>query len=72
MLFLIHRATLILLFLLHILDQQVYSCCHKSVTVIQSYNSKNTPSGKIYDVKIAEAILLYVFIMVFPTSLLIN
>ena len=40
------------------------------MTVIQSYNSKNTPSGKLYAVKIAEAVLLYVFTMVFPTSLL--
>ena len=38
--------------------------------VIQSYNSKNTPSGKLYAVKIAEAVLLYVFTMVFPASLL--
>ena len=38
------------------------------MTVIQSYNSKNTPSGKVYAVKIAEALLLYVFRMVFPTS----
>ena len=32
----------------------------------------NTPSGKLYAVKISEAILLYVFTMVFPTSLLIS
>ena len=39
------------------------------MTVIQSYNSKNTPSGKLYAVKKAEAVLLYVFTMVFPTNL---
>ena len=58
------------LFPLHLLDQQVYSCCHNLMTVIQSYNSKNTPSGKLHAVKIAEADLLYVFTLVFPTSLL--
>ena len=38
------------------------------MTVIQSYNSKNTPSGKLHAVKITEAVLLYVFTIVFPTS----
>ena len=42
------------------------------MTVIQSYNSKNTPSGKVCAVKIAEAALSYVFRMVFPTSLFWN
>ena len=40
------------------------------MTVIQSYNSKNTPSGKLHAVKIAEADLVYVFTLVFSTSLL--
>ena len=40
------------------------------MTVIESYNSKNTPNGKLYGVKITEAVLLFtVFTTVFPTSL---
>ena len=38
---------------------------------IQSYNSKNTPRGKLHAVKIAEADLVYVFTLVFPTSRLV-
>ena len=59
-----------MLFPLHLFYRQVCSCCHNLLTVIQSYNSKNTPSGKLYVVKIAEAVLLYVFTKVFPTSVL--
>ena len=40
------------------------------MTVIQSYNSKNIPSGKLHAVKIAKANLPYVFTLVFQTSLL--
>ena len=63
-----HRAKLFWIFPLHLYNRQVYSCCHNLMTLIQSYNSKNTPSGKMYAVKIAEAVLLYAFTMVFPTS----
>ena len=38
------------------------------MTVIQSYNSKNTPSGKLYAVKIAESVVPDEF-PTFPTSL---
>jgi len=40
------------------------------MTVIQSYNSKNIPSGKLHAVKIAKANLPYEFTLVFQTSLL--
>ena len=42
------------------------------MTVIKSYNRKNTPNGKLYDVKINEAVLLFtLFTIVYPTSLLL-
>ena len=59
---------MLLLFPLHLFDREVYSCCHNLMTVIQSYFSKNTHRALLYAVKIAEAVFLYAFTMVFPTS----
>ena len=59
---------MLLVFSPHPMDQQVYSCCHKFLTVTQCYNSKNTPIGKFHAVKIAKSVFLYVFTMAFPTS----
>ena len=67
---LIHRAKLLQLFSLHPNDQQVYACCHNFMTVTQSYHSKNIPAGRLHDVKIGKSVLLYVFTIAFPTSLL--
>ena len=56
-------------FSLHPMDQQEYSCCHNFLTVTWSYNSKNTPIGGFYAVKLAKSVFLFVFTMAFPTSL---
>ena len=38
------------------------------LTVTQSYNSKNIPISRYYDVKIAKSVFVYVLTMAFPTS----
>ena len=68
MLFILHRAKLFQLFSLHPSHQQVYSCCYSFLIITQSYNSKNTPIGKLHAEKITKAVLLYVLWIAFPTS----
>ena len=52
------------------MNQQESTCCHNFLTVTLSYHSKVTPIGELHVVKIAEAVLLYVFRIAFPASLL--
>ena len=51
------------------MDQQGSPCCHIFLTVIPSCHSKVIPIGTLHAEKIAEAVLLYVFKMAFPSSL---
>ena len=48
----------------------VSPCYHTSLTVTQSYNSKVTLIGALHAEKIAEAVLLNVFRISLPASLL--
>ena len=45
------------------MDQQVSPCYHTSLIITQSFDSKVTPVGALYAEIIAEAVLLYVFIL---------
>ena len=66
--FKIHRGKLVQVFSPHPMDQKVSPCYHNFLTVTQSYDSKVTPISALYAEKIAEAVLLYVFIITFPVS----
>ena len=50
----------------------MYSCCCSFKWLSGCYGSKNTPVGQLDAEKIAEAVLLYVFTMAFPTSPLVK
>ena len=67
-----HGAKLLKLFSPHPKVQQVYSCCHNYLTVTQSYNKKNTPICRLHAVRRGKSVLIYVFKLAFPTSLLGN
>ena len=68
MLFIIHRENLLQLFSLHPMDQQVFSYCCSFLTITQSYHRKNTTVGTLHTEEIAEAVLLYISWIAFPTS----
>ena len=48
------------------------SSYHAFLMVTPTYHSKVTPSGALHDEKIAEAVFLYVFVIAFPTPLLMK
>ena len=54
------------------MDQQVSPSYHTFLLVTPSYHSKVTPIGVLHAEKIAEAVLLYVFRLAFPASLLVQ
>ena len=54
------------------MNQQVSPCYHSFLAVTQRYNSKVTPIRELHAEKIAEAVLLYVFRIAFPASLLLR
>ena len=70
MLIKIQRAKLLQLFSPLTMDQQRSPCCHNFLAVAQSYRGKVIPIGAMYAEKIAEVVLLYVFRIPFPASLL--
>ena len=71
MLFYIHRKKLLQLFSPHPMDQQVSPCYYSCLTVSRSYHSKMTPISALHAEKIDDAVLLYVFRIAFPASLLV-
>ena len=70
MLFSIHTAKLLHLFPSHPLDEQGSPRCYTFLTVTLSYHSKVTPIGTLHVEKIAKAVLVYVFKIELPASLL--
>ena len=52
------------------MDQSGSSCCHNFVTVVLRYHSKVNPIGALHAWEIYEAVLLCVFKIAFPASLL--
>ena len=56
----------------HMINQKGSTCCNTFLTVTPCYHSKMTLGGSLDAEKLAEAILLYVFNIAFPVSLLIT
>ena len=52
------------------IDHQRSPCCDNFLAAAQSYRSKVIPFNALHAEKIAEAVLLYVFRIPFPASLL--
>ena len=50
--------------------QQGSTCCHNLLTIPQRYQSKATPIRTLHTDEITEAVLLFVFTIAFPASLL--
>ena len=55
------REKLLPLFSPYPMDQQGSPCDHNFLTITPSYHSKVSSIDELYTVKIAEAVLLYVF-----------
>ena len=59
-------------FFKHHIGQLLSPCYHSFLTVTQSYHSKMTHISELHAEKIPEAVLLYVFRIAFPASLLVK
>ena len=69
-LFLIHRVELIQPVSQHARDQEVSAYNRSFVLNIQSYNCKQVPVGLLHAEKMAKVVILNVFRIGFPLSLL--
>ena len=67
-----HRAKLLQLFSQRPMNQQRSPCCNNFLTPTESYHSKVIPIVILNAEKIAEAVLLCVFTITFPSFLFVQ